>query len=228
LRGKRDPSGPVPEATSRGGYGCGLSEAAGHLTSTCPHPTSRHVITGTILCSAFPRRASVGHKLYTAAWSRMLRPTRKCGPCGFRWPRHGRSSLKRWSGYSRIKGWVMQMARDRDEPKSLLEAPPMPCPRCKTLMKVRKRAPLPGLPRAQPGARRLTLAGTRSDRRCLVVRSGFGVCLQVLARTVHRARPNLIDCGFLRIRSSSRQCPGSAGLPALPPCGFPRCLCPVG
>jgi Phage integrase family/ABC transporter substrate binding protein len=43
-----------------------------------------------------------------------------------------------------------------------------------------------------------------------------------------RARPNLIDCGFLRIRSSNRQCPGSAGPSSSPPCGFPRCLCPVG
>src|SRR5262245_25652481 len=43
-----------------------------------------------------------------------------------------------------------------------------------------------------------------------------------------RARPDLIDCGFLRIRSSSRQCPGSAGPSFSPPCGFPRCLCPVG
>src|SRR6516165_5122770 len=41
------------------------------------------------------------------------------------------------------------------------------------------------------------------------------------------ARPNPIDCGFLRIRSSSRQCPGSAGPSYSPPCGFPRCLCPV-
>lgn len=62
----------------------------------------------------------------------MLRPTRKCGPCGFRWPRHGRSSLKRWSGYSRIEGRVMRMARDQDDPKSRLEAPPMQCPRCET------------------------------------------------------------------------------------------------
>jgi hypothetical protein len=42
------------------------------------------------------------------------------------------------------------------------------------------------------------------------------------------ARPNLIDCGFLRIRSSSRQCPASAAPSYSPPCGFPRCLCPVG
>ena len=62
----------------------------------------------------------------------MLRPTRKCGPCGFRWPRHGRSSLKRWSGYSHTKGRVMRTARDQDDPKSRLEAPPMQCPRCET------------------------------------------------------------------------------------------------
>ena len=67
-----------------------------------------------------------------AAWSRILRPTRKCGPCGFRWPRHGRSSLKRWSGYSHTKGRVMRTARDQDDPKSRLEAPPMQCPRCET------------------------------------------------------------------------------------------------
>jgi hypothetical protein len=31
-----------------------------------------------------------------------------------------------------------------DNPKSRLEAPPTQCPRCKTLMKVRKCVPLPG------------------------------------------------------------------------------------
>jgi hypothetical protein len=67
---------------------------------------------GTIIWAwtAFPPRASVGHKLYTVAWSQILRPTSKCGPFGFRWPRHGPNWLKRWSGYSRIKraewcGW---------------------------------------------------------------------------------------------------------------------------
>ena len=32
----------------------------------------------------------------------------------------------------------------QDKPKSRLEAPPTQCPRCKTLMKVRKCVPLPG------------------------------------------------------------------------------------
>jgi hypothetical protein len=52
----------------------------------------------------------------------------------------------------------------------------------------------------------------------------------LLAREVikERARPNLIDCGFLRKRSSSRQSPASASPSYSPPCGFPRCLCPVG
>jgi hypothetical protein len=45
---------------------------------------------------------------------------------------------------------------------------------------------------------------------------------------VQRARPNLIDCGFLKIRSSSRQGPRSAGPSYSPTCGFPRCLCPAG
>jgi hypothetical protein len=94
--------------------------------------------------TAFPPRASVGHKLYTVAWSQILRPTSKCGPYGCRWPRHGRNWLKRWSGYSRIKGRVMRMVRAQDNPKSRLEAPPTQCPRCKTLMKVRKCVPLPG------------------------------------------------------------------------------------
>jgi hypothetical protein len=38
----------------------------------------------------------------------------------------------------------MRMARDQDDPKSRLEAPPMPCPRCKALLKVRKCVPSPG------------------------------------------------------------------------------------
>jgi hypothetical protein len=42
------------------------------------------------------------------------------------------------------------------------------------------------------------------------------------ARATH-----LIDGGFLRIRSSSRQPPGSAGPSYSPPRGLPRCLCPV-
>jgi len=136
LRGKRHPSGPAPRGNiaRRSSLRAAdfLKRWAKGLTPTCPHPTSRRVITGTILCRAFPRRANVGHKLYTVAWSRMLRPTRKCGPCGFRWPRHGRSSLKRWSGYSHTKGRVMRTARDQDDPKSRLEAPPMQCPRCET------------------------------------------------------------------------------------------------
>ena len=53
--------------------------------------------------TAFPPRASVGHKPYTAAWSQILRPTSKCGPSGFRWPRPGQNWLKRWGGYSPIK-----------------------------------------------------------------------------------------------------------------------------
>src|SRR5262249_39473933 len=41
-----------------------------------------------------------------------------------------------------------------------------------------------------------------------------------------RARLNLIDCGFLKIRSSSRQCPGSAAPSYSPPCGFARYIKP--
>jgi hypothetical protein len=36
------------------------------------------------------------------------------------------------------------MVTAEDKAKSRLEAPPTPCPRCETLMKVRKRIPLPG------------------------------------------------------------------------------------
>jgi transposase-like protein len=32
----------------------------------------------------------------------------------------------------------------QDKPKSRLEVPPTQCPRCKTMMKVRKYVPLPG------------------------------------------------------------------------------------
>src|SRR5215470_3446028 len=38
----------------------------------------------------------------------------------------------------------MRMVKDQDNSKSRLEAPPTPCPRCKTMMKVRKCIPLPG------------------------------------------------------------------------------------
>jgi DNA-directed RNA polymerase subunit RPC12/RpoP len=38
----------------------------------------------------------------------------------------------------------MRMVKDQDNSKSRLEAPPTQCPRCKTLMKVRKCVPLPG------------------------------------------------------------------------------------
>ena len=106
---------------------------------------SRHSLlaTGTSLWTwtAFPPGASVGHKLYTAAWSRILRPTNKCGPCGFRWPRHGRNWLKRWSGYSRIKGRAMRMVTAQDKPKSRLETDAPLGPKCKTRMQVRTLPP---------------------------------------------------------------------------------------
>jgi phage FluMu protein Com len=50
----------------------------------------------------------------------------------------------RWAqgdyAYSRIKGRVMmRMVRAQDKPKAALEADAPQCPRCKSLMKVRKR-----------------------------------------------------------------------------------------
>jgi hypothetical protein len=76
-------------------------------------------------------------------------------------------------------------------------------------------------PRRTPLGRLVTLSK---------IRSGAPRARSLLACEVikERARPNLIDCGFLRIRRSSRQCPGSAAPSYSPPCGFPRCLCPVG
>jgi hypothetical protein len=56
----------------------------------------------------------------------------------------GAHSLKRRSGYSRIKGQGARMVTAQDKAKSQLEAPPTQCPRCKTLMKVRKCIPIPG------------------------------------------------------------------------------------
>jgi hypothetical protein len=121
-RGKRYPSGACPGGNIA--RRCGLRLDA-HLPTLYVPP--RYLLAArTILWTAFPPRANVGYKLCTAAWSRILRPTRKCGPCGFRWPRHGRSSLKRRSGYSR-EGQGARMVTAQDKAKSQLEAPPTRC-----------------------------------------------------------------------------------------------------
>ena len=129
--------GPGPVDFPRGWRSLDAHLPTLHMSRRCL------LIAGTSLWTwtAFPPRANVGYKRYTAAWSRILRPTRKCGPCGFRWPKRGRNWLKRWSGYSR-EGQGAWMVKAK--PKSRLEAPPMPCPRCKTLLKVRECIPSPG------------------------------------------------------------------------------------
>jgi tripartite-type tricarboxylate transporter receptor subunit TctC len=76
-------------------------------------------------------------------------------------------------------------------------------------------------------------AAAASTIEYVITRRVAAGCPRSLARPAvtwikERARPDVIDWGFLKIRRSSRQCPGSAGPSFSPPCGFPRCLCPVG